>query len=173
MLKDKASFSGYRWKYCSKTLISKWLWNVPSHKRHPQSRNQLSILMLMAAPYKESWGGEPTGHMCWTSRGPRHLVTLTFASFTQMKSLYESKQPKHASCRDAPEGAYCCLSLLGTPKGSTCLTEKMHRADGWAQGARADGGLWSWRWPEGGSTAQLNHRGLCTRRMEPLMLLSS
>lgn len=73
---------------------------------------------MLVRHYKESQGDEPTGNMCWTCGGPTHLEVMTFASFTQMKSLYKSKRPKQASCRAASEDVNHCISLLGTLKGS-------------------------------------------------------
>lgn len=82
----------------------------------------------------------------------------TFVSFTQMKSLYKSKLLNQVLCRAASEGVNHCLSLLGTLKGGIYLTE-MYEADDRVQGTSADGGLRCWRWPEGGSTAQLKCHG--------------
>lgn len=159
MLKDQQSGSGYHGKCHPNTLISKWPRNISSHKRHPQWRGQ----WWNQLPFYYSWCVLTRSHEevnpLATCGGPTHLGVLTFASFTQMKSLYESKQPKQVLHRAAPEGANHCLSLVGTPKGNIYLTEKMDEAGDGFQGTPADGQLWCWRWPEGGSTAQLNCHG--------------
>lgn len=120
----------------------------------------------MVAPYKEAWGDEPTGHMLWTSGGPMHLEVLTFASFTQMKSLYKSKWPNQVLCRDTSEGVNNCPSLLGTLKGSSYLTEmsEADRIEFRALLQMADCGV------EGGQRVVALHSwsatAFCTRRRE-------